>query len=68
MDLVLSVLMLAVIALVIGAIYLLRKGGHRNQALLMLVLAAIAALNVAIWTVPGTSGTAPVDRLEELEK
>lgn len=67
MDLVLSILMLAMVALVLGAIFLLRKGGHRKQAMLMLVLAVIAGLNVAIWTVPDSAGTAPVDQLEELE-
>ena len=59
---VLSLLVLAAIALVMGAIVLLRRGGHRQQAVLMLVLAAVAIVNVAIWTVPDASGTAPAGK------
>ena len=62
MATVLSILVLAIIALVIGAIALLRRGGSRKQAVLMLVLAAVAAINVAIWTLPGADGTAPLAR------
>ena len=60
MGLVLSILVLATIALVIGAIVLLRRGGARKQAALMLLLAVIAATNVAIWTVPDSSGNSPL--------
>lgn len=60
---VLSVLMLAAIALVLGAVYLWRKPGMRRQALLMLALAAIAAINVGIWTLPDGEGRAPIARL-----
>lgn len=60
---VLSVLVLAAIALVLGAFYLWRKPGMRRQALLMLALAAIAAINVAIWTLPDAEGRAPIARL-----
>ncbi len=60
---VLSILVLATIALLIGAVYLWRKGGHGKQAALMVLLAAIAATNVAIWTVPTSEGTAPIDEL-----
>lgn len=55
-DTVLSVLVLAIVALVIGAIALLRRGGQKKQALLMLLLAAIAAGNIAIWVLPDASG------------
>ena len=61
MPAVMSILVLAVIALVIGAVALLRRGGSRRQAWLMFALAAIAAANVAIWVVPGNDGTAPID-------
>lgn len=61
---VLSILVLAVFALIAGAIYLWRKPGMRRQALLMLVLAAIAAVNVGIWTLPDDAGRAPIGRLE----
>ncbi len=55
-DTVLSVLVLAIIALVIGAIALLRRGGRTKQAVLMLVLAAVAAGNLALWLVPDSAG------------
>ena len=60
---VLSILVLATIALVAGAIWLWRKPGMRRQALLMLVLAGIAAVNVAIWTLPDEAGRSPVGQL-----
>ncbi len=55
----LSLMSLAVIALVLGALFLLRRGGTKKQALLMLVLAAVLAGNVAIWTLPDATGKAP---------
>ena len=60
---VLSVLVLAAFALVGGAIYLWRKPGMRRQALLMLVLAVIAVINVAIWTLPDGKGRSPIGQL-----
>ena len=36
-----------------------RRRGQRKQAALMLVLAAVMAVNVAIWTLPDASGEAP---------
>lgn len=56
----LSIMVLAAFALVGGAIWLWRKGGSRKQIALMLLLAAVIAGNVAIWTLPGTSGHAPL--------
>lgn len=64
MNLVLSVLMLAAGALLIGAAVLWRRG-MRRQAGLMLLLAIIAVVNVLIWTVPDAGGQAPVDRLDQ---
>ena len=61
----LSIVMLAVFALIAGAVWLWRKPGMRKQAVLMLVLAAIAALNVAIWTVPDGEGRSPASRVGE---
>ena len=52
----LSLMILAIIALIGGAIFLLRRGGARKQALLMLVMSAVLAVNVAIWAVPTDSG------------
>lgn len=56
----LSLMMLAIIALSGGAIFLFRRGGARKQAALMLALAAILAVNVAIWTLPSGGGSAPI--------
>lgn len=66
MNLVLSVLMLAAGALLVGAVVLWRRG-VRKQALLMVLLALIAAVNVMIWTVPDAGGRAPVDRLQQAD-
>jgi hypothetical protein len=52
----LSLMVLAAVALFAGAIYLWRARGLRKQALLMAVLAAVMAINVAIWTVPNDNG------------
>lgn len=57
----LSLMVLTIVALVLGAAYLWRRGGARKQALLMLLLALVLAINVAIWTLPGPRGDAPVD-------
>ena len=45
MDWTLSILSLTVFALVLGAVALLRRGGRRRQALLMLVLAGVIAVH-----------------------
>ncbi|MEQ1541932.1 MAG: hypothetical protein HOO94_11250 [Novosphingobium sp.] len=58
-DTVLSVLVLASIALVIGAVAWWRRG-QRKQALLMALLALVIAGNVAVWVVPDANGVAPV--------
>lgn len=57
MDIALSLVSLTVIALVLGAVFLFRRGGSAKQAWLMLLLAVIMAINVAIWTLPTESGT-----------
>lgn len=59
LDAVLSILVLAAIALVGGAIVLWRRG-RRQQAALMLILSAVMAVNVAIWVLPDDAGQAPV--------
>ncbi len=56
MSAVLSLLVLTIIALVGGAVLLWRRGGPRRQVALMLILAAVAAVNVAIWTLPDAGG------------
>lgn len=57
----LSLMMLASIALLGGAVFLWRKG-ERQRPLLMVVLAAVMAVNVGIWTLPDSSGEAPLGR------
>ncbi len=58
----LSVLVLAAMALVLGAAFLWRRGGSRKQIGLMLLLAVIMVINVGIWTLPDASGNAPLGR------
>lgn len=58
---VLSITMMTALALVAGAIVLLRRG-LRKQPLLMLVLAAVMIGNVVIWSIPTQSGSALVDQ------
>ena len=59
MDAVLSVMVLAALALLAGAIYLWRRGSRR-QAALMFALVGVIAANIAILTIPVGDGTAPV--------
>ncbi|MCW1382479.1 hypothetical protein OLX02_06560 [Novosphingobium sp. KCTC 2891] len=55
LDTALSLLMLVSLALIGGAMILWRKGERKRPAL-MLVLAAVMALNLVIWTLPTTQG------------
>jgi hypothetical protein len=57
----LSLLVLTMLALLSGALFLWRRGGSRKQVTLMLVLAAVLAFNIAMWTLPGKSGESLVD-------
>ncbi len=59
-DIALSLAMLMVLALPAGAFVLWKRGGTRKQVVLMLVLAAIMAANVAIWVLPTGHGSAPI--------
>lgn len=65
MDLVLSITMLAALALLLGAFVYWRRGGGLQQVFLMVLLALIALVNIGIWTLPDTSGKAPLDRVAE---
>ncbi|QKG70051.1 hypothetical protein [Erythrobacter mangrovi] len=65
LDAVLSLLVLAAIVLVIGAFMLWRRTGNVKNALLMVVLAVVALVNVMIWTLPDAGGEAPLDKLEQ---
>jgi drug/metabolite transporter superfamily protein YnfA len=60
MALALSLLMLAVIALIVGAFVLWKRGGSCKQVGLMILLAVVLAVNVAIWTLPDASGNSPL--------
>ena len=61
---VLSLLTLAVLLMLAGAVLQWRRGEWRKAALLV-ILALVAGINVAIWTVPYESGEAPVARADE---
>jgi hypothetical protein len=61
-EIVLSLLMLASLALIGGAIMQWRRRGPDRNLWLMLILAAVMLVNVAIWVVPGPDGAAPADR------
>lgn len=64
MGAVLSIVMLAGIALLLGALVLWRRGGPRKQVVLMVLLALICFVNIAIWTIPGEGGEAPLEQVE----
>lgn len=64
MDLVLSLVVIAVLVLLAAAFFAWRRGA-RQQAVLMVVLALVGVLNVLIWTVPDATGTSPVDKIDE---
>lgn len=57
----LSMMVIAVVALLGGAYFQWRRG-NRNQAGLMLVLAAVFAANIAIWSVPNDQGASLVNQ------
>lgn len=63
-DIVLSIVMLAALALVAGAIMLWRRTGEVKNPALMVLLAVIAVINVLIWTVPTESGVAPIAQIK----
>ncbi len=63
-DIVLSIVMLAALALVGGAFALWRRTGQWKNPALMLVLAVIAVINVLIWTIPTSSGEAPITQIK----
>jgi hypothetical protein len=65
MDVILSVLVLAAVVLVGGALYSWRRNGPSKQVWLMLVLAVVMIGNVLIWTIPDSNGTVPLNRLPE---
>ena len=65
MAAVLSIMVLTALSLLAGAIYLWQRHGMRRQAVLMLVLVAVIAANVAILTVPTSDGSAPLGQVPD---
>lgn len=63
-DVVLSIVMLAALALVAGAVVLWRRTGEVKNPALMVFLAVIAVVNVLIWTLPSTGGQAPIEQIK----
>jgi hypothetical protein len=59
---ILSILMLAGIALLAGGLHLLIRKGDRKRGLLMLVAAAVMFVNVAIWLAPTPSGQTLIEQ------
>lgn len=55
MDFVLSLVMLAAVALLAGAVVLFRRG-LRKQPALMVVLSVILLANALIWSIPNERG------------
>ena len=66
-DLVLSIVMLAAFALLVGAFVLWRRTRELKNPALMVVLAIVAIANVLIWTIPDADGTSPLDSASEME-
>lgn len=65
LDTVLAITVLAAIVLFFSAFFMWRRTGNGKQALLMVLLALVALVNVAIWTVPDAGGEAPLERVEQ---
>lgn len=63
-EIVLSIVMLAVLALLAGAFVLWRRTGEVRNPALMVLLAVIAIVNVLIWTLPTAGGEAPIEQIE----
>jgi hypothetical protein len=68
MNALLSVLVLAAIALFAGAFVMWRKGAPPKQPLLMVAAAVVMLINVLIWTLPDASGEAPIEQVQTLQQ
>jgi drug/metabolite transporter superfamily protein YnfA len=67
-DIVLSIVMLAALALMAGAVVLWRRTRQVKNPALMVLLAVIAVLNVLIWTVPNAGGETPIAQIKAAEE
>ena len=65
LDAVLSLTVLVALLLIVGAAVMWRRTRNTKNALLMVLLAVVALMNVAIWTLPDAGGEAPLDKLEQ---
>ena len=63
MATIVSIMMLAAITMVVGAIRLWRRGAARLQIALMLVVALVIVANVLIWTLPMGDNTPPAQQV-----
>ena len=66
-DFIVSIVILAAIALLAGAVFLFRRG-NAKQAVLMAVLAAVMIANVAIWLIPTEGGESLSDVAASVEE
>jgi hypothetical protein len=66
MDAVLSLVMLTALGLTAVAVVAWRRGA-RKQAGLMALLVVVMIVNVLIWTLPDSSGTAPINQVRPAE-
>ena len=64
LAIVLSLMMLAAIVLIAGALVLWRRGERKRPALMTLVV-AVLLVNLGIWTLPDATGEAPAQRAAE---
>ena len=67
-NIVLSLLMIAGIALLAGAWMLHKRGGERRRIILMVIAALVMFGNVAIWAIPTGSGESLAGEADTLER
>ncbi|WP_066555618.1 hypothetical protein [Croceicoccus bisphenolivorans] len=65
-DIVLSLLVLGALAM-LGGGWIAWKKGDRKRAVLMVIAAAVMALNVAIWTIPTPEDTSLTEAAREAD-
>lgn len=63
MATIISIMMLAALALTLGAISLWRRGASRRQFALMLVVALVIVANVVLWTMPIGDSAPPIQQV-----
>jgi hypothetical protein len=58
---VLTIMMLAGVGLLAGALFMAKRGAPRQKVVLMIIAAMVTFFNVAMWVVPMPDGQAPVE-------